>query len=200
MVVSGLKINSSWASQKLFLWIRSQFLSNSTQHRSRGWAIQRSKFRTISKKLLDRKNMISDRKQYIGIKNNIVFELFQFLFMLEWILACISRFSAHIPTSFSVFMPNICCLDKLDNKHYAYRLIMMWEYGQKNEKYWPGSIPAHIRIGKVLNVVIFDTNNCLLFWRTRIAKNCTQITSLQIKLCTIWGVRTYCSFQSNTAT
>ena len=105
--------------------------------------------------------MISDRKQYIGIKNNIVFELFQFLFMLEWILACISRFSAHIPTSFSVFMPNICCLDKLDNKHYAYRLIMMWEYGQKNEKYWPGSIPAHIRIGKVLNVVIFDTNNCL---------------------------------------
>ena len=107
--------------------------------------------------------MISDRKQYIGIKNNIVFELFQFLFMLEWILACISRFSAHIPTSFSVFMPNICCLDKLDNKHYAYRLIMMWEYGQKNEKYWPGSIPAHIRIGKVLNVVIFDTNNCL-FW------------------------------------
>ena len=107
--------------------------------------------------------MISDRKQYIGIKNNIVFELFQFLFMLEWFLACISRFSAHIPTSFSVFMPNICCLDKLDNKHYAYRLIMMWEYGQKNEKYWPGSIPAHIRIGKVLNVVIFDTNNCLLF-------------------------------------
>ena len=106
--------------------------------------------------------MISDRKQYIGIKNNIVFELFQFLFMLEWFLACISRFSAHIPTSFSVFMPNICCLDKLDNKHYAYRLIMMWEYGQKNEKYWPGSIPAHIRIGKVLNVVIFDTNNCLL--------------------------------------
>ena len=106
--------------------------------------------------------MISDRKQYIGIKNNIVFELFQFLFMLEWILACISHFSAHIPTSFSVFMPNICCLDKLDNKHYAYRLIMMWEYGQKNEKYWPGSIPAHIRIGKVLNVVIFDTNNCLL--------------------------------------
>ena len=105
--------------------------------------------------------MISDRKQYIGIKNNIVFELFQFLFMLEWFLACISRFSAHIPTSFSVFMPNICCLDKLDNKHYAYRLIMMWEYGQKNEKYWPGSIPAHIRIGKVLNVVIFDTNNCL---------------------------------------
>ena len=105
--------------------------------------------------------MISDRKQYIGIKNNIVFELFQFLFMLEWILACISRFSAHIPTSFSVFMPNICCLDKLDNKHYAYRLIMMWEYGQKNEKYWPGSIPAHIRIGKVLNIVIFDTNNCL---------------------------------------
>ena len=105
--------------------------------------------------------MISDRKQYIGIKNNIVFELFQFLFMLEWILACISHFSAHIPTSFSVFMPNICCLDKLDNKHYAYRLIMMWEYGQKNEKYWPGSIPAHIRIGKVLNVVIFDTNNCL---------------------------------------
>jgi len=102
--------------------------------------------------------MISDRKQYIGIKNNIVFELFQFLFMLEWFLACISRFSAHIPTSFSVFMPNICCLDKLDNKHYAYRLIMMWEYGQKNEKYWPGSIPAHIRIGKVLNVVIFDTN------------------------------------------
>ena len=108
------------------------------------------------------KNMISDRKQYIGIKNNIVFELFQFLFMLEWFLACISRFSAHIPTSFSVFMPNICCLDKLDNKHYAYRLIMMWEYGQKNEKYWPGSIPAHIRIGKVLNIVIFDTNNCLL--------------------------------------
>ena len=107
--------------------------------------------------------MISDRKQYIGIKNNIVFELFQFLFMLEWFLACISRFSAHIPTSFSVFMPNICCLDKLDNKHYAYRLIMMWEYGQKNEKYWPGSIPAHIRIGKVLNVVIFDTNNCLLY-------------------------------------
>ena len=106
--------------------------------------------------------MISDRKQYIGIKNNIVFELFQFLFMLEWILACISRFSAHIPTSFSVFMPNICCLDKLDNKHYAYRLTMRWEYGQKNEKYWPGSIPAHIRIGKVLNVVIFDTNNCLL--------------------------------------
>ena len=106
--------------------------------------------------------MISDRKQYIGIKNNIVFELFQFLFMLEWFLACISRFSAHIPTSFSVFMPNICCLDKLDNKHYAYRLIMMWEYGQKNEKYWPGSIPAHIRIGKVLNVVIFDTNNCLI--------------------------------------
>ena len=106
--------------------------------------------------------MISDRKQYIGIKNNIVFELFQFLFMLEWFLACISHFSAHIPTSFSVFMPNICCLDKLDNKHYAYRLIMMWEYGQKNEKYWPGSIPAHIRIGKVLNVVIFDTNNCLL--------------------------------------
>ena len=85
-----------------------------------------------------------------------VFELFQFSFMLEWILACISRFSAHIPTSFSVFMPNICCLDKLDNKHYAYRLIMMWEYGQKNEKYWPGSIPAHIRIGKVLNIVIFD--------------------------------------------
>ena len=109
--------------------------------------------------------MISDRKQYIGIKNNIVFELFQFLFMLEWFLACISHFSAHIPTSFSVFMPNICCLDKLDNKHYAYRLIMMWEYGQKNEKYWPGSIPAHIRIGKVLNVVIFDTNNCL-FWIT----------------------------------
>ena len=107
--------------------------------------------------------MISDRKQYIGIKNNIVFELFQFLFMLEWFLACISRFSAHIPTSFSVFMPNICCLDKLDNKHYAYRLIMMWEYGQKNEKYWPGSIPAHIRIGKVLNVVIFDTNNCLFY-------------------------------------
>ena len=107
--------------------------------------------------------MISDRKQYIGIKNNIVFELFQFLFMLEWFLACISHFSAHIPTSFSVFMPNICCLDKLDNKHYAYRLIMMWEYGQKNEKYWPGSIPAHIRIGKVLNVVIFDTNNCLFF-------------------------------------
>ena len=107
--------------------------------------------------------MISDRKQYIGIKNNIVFELFQFLFMLEWILACISHFSAHIPTSFSVFMPNICCLDKLDNKHYAYRLIMMWEYGQKNEKYWPGSIPAHIRIGKVLNVVIFDTNNCLFY-------------------------------------
>ena len=107
--------------------------------------------------------MISDRKQYIGIKNNIVFELFQFLFMLEWFLACISHFSAHIPTSFSVFMPNICCLDKLDNKHYAYRLIMMWEYGQKNEKYWPGSIPAHIRIGKVLNVVIFDTNNCLLY-------------------------------------
>ena len=106
--------------------------------------------------------MISDRKQYIGIKNNIVFELFQFLFMLEWFLACISHFSAHIPTSFSVFMPNICCLDKLDNKHYAYRLIMMWEYGQKNEKYWPGSIPAHIRIGKVLNIVIFDTNNCLL--------------------------------------
>ena len=106
--------------------------------------------------------MISDRKQYIGIKKTIVFELFQFLFMLEWFLACISRFSAHIPTSFSVFMPNICCLDKLDNKHYAYRLIMMWEYGQKNEKYWPGSIPAHIRIGKVLNVVIFDTNNCLL--------------------------------------
>ena len=105
--------------------------------------------------------MISDRKQYIGIKNNIVFELFQFLFMLECFLACISHFSAHIPTSFSVFMPNICCLDKLDNKHYAYRLIMMWEYGQKNEKYWPGSIPAHIRIGKVLNVVIFDTNNCL---------------------------------------
>ena len=105
--------------------------------------------------------MISDRKQYIGIKNNLVFELFQFLFMLEWFLACISRFSAHIPTSFSVFMPNICCLDKLDNKHYAYRLKMMWEYGQKNEKYWPGSIPAHIRIGKVLNVVIFDTNNCL---------------------------------------
>ena len=105
--------------------------------------------------------MISDRKQYIGIKNNIVFELFQFLFMLEWFLACISRFSAHIPTSFSVFMPNICCLDKLDNKHYAYRLKMMWEYGQKNEKYWQGSIPAHIRIGKVLNVVIFDTNNCL---------------------------------------
>ena len=105
--------------------------------------------------------MLSDRKQYIGIKNNIVFELFQFLFMLEWFLACISHFSAHIPTSFSVFMPNICCLDKLDNKHYAYRLIMMWEYGQKNEKYWPGSIPAHIRIGKVLNVVIFDTNNCL---------------------------------------
>ena len=110
--------------------------------------------------------MISDRKQYIGIKNNIVFELFQFLFMLEWFLACISRFSAHIPTSFSVFMPNICCLDKLDNKHYAYRLIMMWEYGQKNEKYWPGSIPAHIRIGKVLNVVIFDTNNCLIRVRT----------------------------------
>ena len=109
--------------------------------------------------------MISDRKQYIGIKNNIVFELFQFLFMLEWFLACISRFSAHIPTSFSVFMPNICCLDKLDNKHYAYRLIMMWEYGQKNEKYWPGSIPAHIRIGKVLNVVIFDTNNCLFHMR-----------------------------------
>ena len=108
--------------------------------------------------------MISDRKQYIGIKNNIVFELFQFLFMLEWFLACISHFSAHIPTSFSVFMPNICCLDKLDNKHYAYRLIMMWEYGQKNEKYWPGSIPAHIRIGKVLNIVIFDTNNCLLQW------------------------------------
>ena len=107
--------------------------------------------------------MISDRKQYIGIKNNIVFELFQFLFMLEWFLACISRFSAHIPTSFSVFMPNICCLDKLDNKHYAYRLIMMWEYGQKNEKYWPGSIPAHIRIGKVLNIVIFDTNNCLFY-------------------------------------
>ena len=135
--------------------------------RIRPWSSQfckRSKFRTISKKLLDRKNMISDRKQYIGIKNNIVFELFQFLFMLEWFLACISRFSAHIPTSFSVFMPNICCLDKLDNKHYAYRLIMMWEYGQKNEKYWPGSIPAHIRIGKVLNVVIFDTNNCLLFW------------------------------------
>jgi len=23
-------------------------------------------------------------------------------------------------------------------------------------------IPAHIRIGKVLNVVIFDTNNCLI--------------------------------------
>ena len=112
--------------------------------------------------------MISDRKQYIGIKNNIVFELFQFLFMLEWFLACISRFSAHIPTSFSVFMPNICCLDKLDNKHYAYRLIMMWEYGQKNEKYWPGSIPAHIRIGKVLNVVIFDTNNCLLSFRRQI--------------------------------
>ena len=109
--------------------------------------------------------MISDRKQYIGIKNNIVFELFQFLFMLEWFLACISRFSAHIPTSFSVFMPNICCLDKLDNKHYAYRLIMMWEYGQKNEKYWPGSIPAQIRIGKVLNVVIFDTNNCLILFQ-----------------------------------
>ena len=140
-------------------------IKNHTKYRTElrgGWAIQRSKFRTISKKLLDRKNMISDRKQYIGIKNNIVFELFQFLFMLEWFLACISHFSAHIPTSFSVFMPNICCLDKLDNKHYAYRLIMMWEYGQKNEKYWPGSIPAHIRIGKVLNVVIFDTNNCLL--------------------------------------
>ena len=106
--------------------------------------------------------MISDRKQYIGINNNIVFELLQFLFMLEWILASISHFSAHIPTLFSVFMPNICCLDKLDNKHYAYRLIMMWKYGQKNEKYWPGTIPAHIRIGKVLNVVIFDTNNCLI--------------------------------------
>ena len=102
------------------------------------------------------------QKTIYWYQKTIVFELFQFLFMLEWFLACISRFSAHIPTSFSVFMPNICCLDKLDNKHYAYRLIMMWEYGQKNEKYWPGSIPAHIRIGKVLNVVIFDTNNCLL--------------------------------------
>ena len=122
--------------------------------------------------------MISDRKQYIGIKNNIVFELFQFLFMLEWFLACISRFSAHIPTSFSVFMPNICCLDKLDNKHYAYRLIMMWEYGQKNEKYWPGSIPAHIRIGKVLNVVIFDTNNCLLL-RLSIGLKCTNSLTMK---------------------
>ena len=137
--------------------------------------------------------MISDRKQYIGIKNNIVFELFQFLFMLEWILACISRFSAHIPTSFSVFMPNICCLDKLDNKHYAYRLIMMWEYGQKNEKYWPGSIPAHIRIGKVLNVVIFDTNNCLfpfskkiIFFPSKIKQhiNCKATIPYPYVLCT----------------
>ena len=128
--------------------------------------------------------MISDRKQYIGIKNNIVFELFQFLFMLEWFLACISRFSAHIPTSFSVFMPNICCLDKLDNKHYAYRLIMMWEYGQKNEKYWPGSIPAHIRIGKVLNVVIFDTNNCLLLlWMITYLENISIF--YWISFCTI---------------
>ena len=122
--------------------------------------------------------MISDRKQYIGIKNNIVFELFQFLFMLEWFLACISHFSAHIPTSFSVFMPNICCLDKLDNKHYAYRLIMMWEYGQKNEKYWPGSIPAHIRIGKVLNVVIFDTNNCLFGYILQYSLNSIQFIKL----------------------
>ena len=122
--------------------------------------------------------MISDRKQYIGIKNNIVFELFQFLFMLEWFLACISRFSAHIPTSFSVFMPNICCLDKLDNKHYAYRLIMMWEYGQKNEKYWPGSIPAHIRIGKVLNIVIFDTNNCLFGYILQYSLNSIQFIKL----------------------
>ena len=167
------KIKSQWKYK-----ITQNKVQNWAQHRSGGWAIQISKFRTISKKLLDRKNMISDRKQYIGIKNNIVFELFQFLFMLEWFLACISRFSANIPTSFSVFMPNICCLDKLDNKHYAYRLIMMWEYGQKNEKYWPGSIPAHIRIGKVLNVVIFDTNNCLIYSKSMRKR----ITSIHCKV------------------
>ena len=63
--------------------------------------------------------MTSDRKQYIGIKNNIVFELFQFLCVLEWILASISHFSAHIPTSLSVCMRNVCCRACRDNKYWA---------------------------------------------------------------------------------